>query len=45
LTVIFKPGSVAFLPGSLTINYTQETSGGTVTTGNPQFVYLRGSGQ
>jgi hypothetical protein len=45
LTVIFKPGSVAFLPGSLTINYTEQTSGGTVITGNPQFVYLRGSGQ
>ena len=39
LTVIFKPGSVGFLPGNLTINYTPEPSG------KPQTVYLRGTGQ
>ena len=39
LTVTFKPGTVGFLPGSLTINYTPEPFG------VPQIVYLRGTGQ
>jgi hypothetical protein len=45
LTVTFKPGSVGFSTGLLTINYTQLSSAGVVTPGNPQFVYLRGAGQ
>jgi hypothetical protein len=45
LTVTFNPGGTGFSPGSLTINYTQQASGGAVTTGNPQEVYLRGTGQ
>jgi hypothetical protein len=45
LTVTFNPGGAGFSPGSLTINYTQQTSGGVVTTGNSQRVYLRGTGQ
>jgi len=45
LTVTFKPGSAGFIPGKLTINYTQESNSGIVTTGNPQFIYLRGTGQ
>ncbi len=40
LTVTFKPGSVGFLPGKLTINYTPEPIPGTGQT-----VYLRGTGQ
>jgi hypothetical protein len=39
LTVKFKPGVAAFLPGTLTINYTPAPFGA------PQFVYLRGTGQ
>jgi len=45
LTIAFKPGSVGFNPGKLTINYTQTSVGGTTITGNPQYVYLRGTGQ
>ena len=40
LTVTFKPGSVGFLPGKLTINYTPE-----LFSGVGQTVYLRGTGQ
>jgi hypothetical protein len=39
VTVTFKPSSVGFAPGSLTINYTPEPFG------EPQLVYLRGTGQ
>lgn len=39
LTVTFKPGSLGFLPGALTINYSPEQ------TGVPQLVRLRGTGQ
>jgi hypothetical protein len=39
LTVTFKPSTVGFLPGSLTINYSPEP------LGLPQVVYLRGTGQ
>jgi hypothetical protein len=39
LTVTFKPSSVGFAPGTLTINYTPEPFG------EPQVVYLRGTGQ
>jgi hypothetical protein len=39
LSVIFKPGVVGFLPGSLTINYSPAPFNA------PQFVYLRGTGQ
>ena len=45
LSVTFTPTGVGFESGLLTIDYTQESSGGVVTTGNPQFVYLRGTGQ
>ncbi|MGC1789467.1 MAG: choice-of-anchor D domain-containing protein, partial [Terriglobales bacterium] len=45
LTVTFNPGSAGYQPGTLTLNYTQQPSSGSVTTGNPQFVYLRGTGQ
>ena len=45
LSVTFTPGSTGFTAGTLTINYTQISSSGTVITGNPQFVYLRGTGQ
>jgi hypothetical protein len=45
LTVTFKPGTVGFIPGTLTINYTQQSSSGPVTTGNPQIVKLLGTGQ
>jgi len=45
LTVTFNPGSAGFHPGTLTINYTQQPSSGSATTGYPQFVYLRGTGQ
>jgi hypothetical protein len=45
LSVTFTPTGVGFESGALTINYTQETTGGVITTGNPQFVYLRGTGQ
>ncbi len=45
LSVTFAPTGVGFEHGTLTIDYTQETSGGVITTGNPQFVYLRGTGQ
>jgi hypothetical protein len=45
LTVTFNPGGAGFSFGSLTINYTQQTSEGVVTTGNSQRVYLRGTGQ
>jgi hypothetical protein len=38
LTVTFKPGSVGFVPGNLTINYSPEP------TGVPQLVRLRGTG-
>jgi len=40
LTVTFKPGSVGFIPGKLTINYVPEPDGSF-----QQFVYLRGTGQ
>jgi hypothetical protein len=39
LSVTFTPGGVGFEPGTLTINYSPEP------TGQPQFVYLRGTGQ
>jgi hypothetical protein len=39
LTVTFTPGGVGFEPGSLTINYSPEPFG------QPQVVYLRGTGQ
>jgi len=39
LTVTFKPRVAGFDPGTLTINYAPEP------TGNPQIVYLRGTGQ
>jgi hypothetical protein len=45
LTVTFKPGSIGLNTGQLTINYSQLSSSGVVTLGNPQFVYLRGTGQ
>ena len=45
LSVTFTPGSVGFTTGTLTINYTQVSSSGTATAGNPQIVYLRGKGQ
>jgi len=45
LSVTFTPGSVGFTAGTLTINYTQVSSSGTATAGNPQIVYLRGKGQ
>ncbi|HSZ62021.1 MAG TPA: hypothetical protein VK828_09490 [Terriglobales bacterium] len=45
LTVAFKPAGVGFTPGKLTINYTQTSIGGSTITGNPQYVYLRGTGQ
>jgi hypothetical protein len=45
LSVTFTPTGVGFESGKLTIDYTQETSGGVITTGNPQYVYLRGTGQ
>jgi len=40
LTITFKPGSVGFLPGKLTITYLPELNGSF-----QQFVYLRGTGQ
>jgi hypothetical protein len=39
LTITFTPGTVAFLPGAITINYSPEP------TGQPQIIYLRGTGQ
>jgi hypothetical protein len=39
VTVTFTPGGVGFEPGTLTINYSPEP------TGQPQVVYLRGTGQ
>lgn len=45
VSVVFTPGSVGFDPGKLVINYTQQPSSGPATTGNPQCVYLRGTGQ
>jgi hypothetical protein len=39
LTATFKPKTVGFIPGTLTINYSPSP------TGTPQFVYLRGTGQ
>jgi hypothetical protein len=45
LTVLFKPGSLGLNTGLLTINYSQVSNSGVVTLGNPQFVYLRGTGQ
>jgi hypothetical protein len=45
LSVAFTPTGTGFESGLLTIDYTQQSSGGVVTTGNPQFVYLRGTGQ
>jgi hypothetical protein len=39
VSVTFKPGTVGFLPGSLTINYSPAPFNA------PQFVYLRGTGQ
>jgi hypothetical protein len=44
LSVTFSPTGTGFESGLLTIDYTQETSGGVTTTGNPQYVYLRGTG-
>ncbi len=40
LTVTFKPGSVGFVAGKLTINYLPQANGSF-----QQFVYLRGTGQ
>jgi hypothetical protein len=45
LTVTFDPSGTGFSPGSLAINYTQQPSGGVATLGNPQKIYLRGTGQ
>jgi hypothetical protein len=45
VSVNFTPGSVGFDPGKLVIDYTQQPSSGPATTGNPQCVYLRGTGQ
>jgi hypothetical protein len=45
LTVSFKPKAVGYRPGQLTINYTQQPGSGSSTLGNPQFVYLHGTGQ
>jgi hypothetical protein len=45
ITVTFKPGGVALNTGLVTINYSQVSNSGAVTLGNPQFVYLRGTGQ
>ena len=42
LTVKFKPSGAGFSPGKLTIIYSLGSAG---TLGNPQFVYLRGTGQ
>ncbi|MGA7558411.1 MAG: choice-of-anchor D domain-containing protein [Terriglobales bacterium] len=44
VSVNFTPTGTGFESGLLTIDYTQETSGGVVTNGNPQYVYLRGTG-
>jgi hypothetical protein len=45
VTLTFKPGSVGLDTGLVTINYSQVSNSGAVTLGNPQFVYLRGTGQ
>jgi hypothetical protein len=45
LTLVFKPGSTGLNSGNLTINYNQISSVGLTTTGNPQTVYLLGTGQ
>jgi hypothetical protein len=42
LTVTFKPSAVGFSPGNLSIVY---TLGSSAINANPQFVYLRGTGQ
>jgi hypothetical protein len=39
LTITFTPGGTGFIPGTLTINYTP------APFGEPQVVYLRGTGQ
>jgi hypothetical protein len=44
LTLAFKPSGVGLNTGLVTINYSQVSNSGTVTLGNPQFVYLRGTG-
>jgi hypothetical protein len=44
LAVTFNPTAVGFALGTLTLNYTQVT-GTSSTLGNPQTVYLRGTGQ
>jgi hypothetical protein len=44
LAVTFNPTAVGFAPGTLTMNYMQ-VSGTSNTLGNPQIVYLRGTGQ
>jgi hypothetical protein len=44
LIVTFTPGSVGFVKGNLTIDYTETSSAGS-STGLPQYVYLRGTGQ
>jgi hypothetical protein len=44
LVITFKPTAVGFAPGTLTMNYTQVSSTGSAY-GNPQIVYLRGTGQ
>jgi hypothetical protein len=44
ITVNFTPAGVGFETGQLTIDYTQTSSAGN-STGNPQYVYLRGTGQ
>jgi hypothetical protein len=45
VSVTFAPTGSGFTAGSLTINYTQPSNSGAVTTGNPQTIYLRGTGQ
>ncbi len=45
VTVTFKPGGVGLNTGLITINYSQVSSSGVVTLANPQFIYLRGTGQ
>jgi hypothetical protein len=44
LTVTFKPGGIGLNTGIVTITYSQISNSGVVTLGNPQFVYLRGTG-
>jgi hypothetical protein len=45
VTLTFTPGSVGLDTGLVTINYSQVSNSGAATLGNPQFVYLRGTGQ